>query len=656
MNKKKVAFTFLEVDLSDKYNLVLPYLAGYACLDPEIDAYWDFDAYRNTVHISAEQLTADMLEQNADVYAISCYVWNMGLIKKALYDFLEQRPNTNVILGGPQASWQGKQYLDAKYPNLIICNGAGEKVFRNYLKELMQEKPDYSKIKGVCFYEGNTLRMTANELPFASLDEVPSPFSGRFFDPAKGYVSVDLETSRNCPFSCLYCCASTDNVSTKERKLTKLSLERSKADILTIAQNKIQYFGIVNPNFGLFPEDLQVAEFIVECKKTYGYPTHIFTSTTRKHLDRLKQIAQLFHDAGITASWEVPVQTLDKTAQEKINRKQDVSDYMSLTEHMNKAGIDTYVEYIWPLPGETVDSFKDGVAQLCRWGSHVIFVYPFTFTNNIGMEKFQTEYGIEWVPSHKSYSEDKFVIKTNEVSYEDNQAGCRYVLAQTVLYSSRSLFMTARYLDGNGIESYRSLFDNFVQFVLSNYEPGSHSYVDYMHQGISVNEEILNPVLYAILYADIQWFDQVLFDFASTQAWWQDETAQLFFELDLLNRGQLYKGNIPDKQYYPFRHLKLLDTTASSYWVELPTSCIAQVNEMLGIKANFDSNLVEINHHQGQTVFDETASLEKNLFECTFVFISLFDYLPEWRNANREASRDTSMLQNKVQEQVFDRV
>jgi hypothetical protein len=323
---------------------------------------------------------------------------------------------------------------------------------------------------------------------------------------------------------------------------------------------------------------------------------------------------------------------------------------------MNKAGINTYVEYIWPLPGETVNSFKDGIAELCRWGSHVIFVYPFTFTNNIGMERLQTEYGIETVPSHKSYSEDKFVIKTNEVSYEDNQAGCRYVMAQTALYSLRGLFMTSRYLDTHGIEGYRGLFDNFVQFVLSNYEPSTNAYVGYMTQGISVNEEVLNPVIYALLHADVQWFDQMLFDFASTQTWWQDENAQLFFELDLLNRGHLYKGNIPAKQYYPFRHVKLVDTTASSYWVELPSSCIAQVNDMLGIKANLNSSLVEINHHQNQTVLNENASIEENLFECTFAYISLFDYLPEWHDANREVLCDTGTLQNKVQNLILNMV
>ncbi len=90
MEKKNVLFMFLEVDLAAKYNLVMPYLAGYACLDPEIDTYWNFDSYRNTVHISPEQLAADMLEKDADVYAISCYVWNTKLIKKALYSFLEK--------------------------------------------------------------------------------------------------------------------------------------------------------------------------------------------------------------------------------------------------------------------------------------------------------------------------------------------------------------------------------------------------------------------------------------------------------------------------------------------------------------------------------------------------------------------------------------
>jgi len=632
MKKKNVLFMSLEVDLTARYNLILPYLAGYACLDPEIDAYWSFDSYRNSVHISPEQLEADMLEKNADIYAISCYVWNTGLIKQALYRFLDKKPNSKIILGGPQVSWQGKKYLSAKYPHLIICNGAGEKVFRNYLKELMNENADYSRLKGVCFYRGDTLMMTRNEERLTSLDEVPSPFSSKFFDRSKGYIAVDLETSRNCPFSCLYCCASTDNLTAKDSKLVRLSLERTKSDILEVAKNNIQYLGIVNPNFGLFSEDLEVASFIADCKKKYGFPTHIFTGTSRKHFDRLKKIAKLFHDAGITAGWEIPVQTLDDTAMKKINRIQNFSDYVSLTEFMNREGINSYAEYIWPLPGETLDSFKTGIAKLCRANSHVIFVYPFTFTNNIGMERYKLEYGIETVASEIPYSEDEFVIKTNEVSYEDNRNGCRFVLAEMVLYSLRALFMTARYLDSNHIESYRGLFDRFVSFILSKAEVSDHCYVGYMKKGTTPNEEILGAIIYAALYSDIKWFDEILFEFASSQTWWQDKNAQLFFELDLLNRGYLYKGTMDAKQHYAFKHVKMLNQSAGSYFIDIPTSAIGNIKEMLGIKASFDSNRIEISHNQKQAELDTTVSIKEKLFECTFVFISLFSYLPQWRD------------------------
>ncbi len=127
--KNKVLFVL--PDSVIEYSLPMPYLVQYATQDASIAKHWEFTPYK---HIALEQTINDLLLSNADVYAFSCYVWNIGLVKQIVRQLLENNAATKIILGGPQVSWQGAKYLSAKYENMVICNGEGENVFRDYLK------------------------------------------------------------------------------------------------------------------------------------------------------------------------------------------------------------------------------------------------------------------------------------------------------------------------------------------------------------------------------------------------------------------------------------------------------------------------------------------------------------------------------------------
>lgn len=603
MMKKKVMFLCFTMD--NGYSLLAPYLAEYASLDPEIGAYWDFESHKNSVCISPEELESDMLEKNADVYAFSCYVWNMGLIKKAVFSCLEKKPDTKIILGGPQVSWQGEKYLSGKYEHLVICNGEGEKIFRNYLGELMRPDPDYARVKGLSFYKDNSLITTPDEEPLRSLDEVPSPFASRFFDE-HNYDIAYLETSRGCPFACEYCYENSPQL--KGKPVIKLSRERIESDILRLAEKRVENIKIVDENFGLFPQDLDTAKLIAQCKQKYGFPTRVHGSTTKRNTDRMAKIVKIFHDAGIICPCEIPFQTLDITAMKKINRKLDLNSYASLWNFLNNEGISSYVELIWPLPGETLGSFKQGIAKLCEMNANAIAVYPFFFMNNIGMQNRKIEYGIETVHTENVNSEDELVVRTNEVSPEDAAEGWRFAFAATALYCVRSLFTTARYLDNANIEKYGDLFDNFVRFVTSDPDISDFSCFEDVKKGKILDPEMCSAITYDICHAERNRFDDILLKFASSHRWWEDETARLFFEVDLLNRGYVYSEAVMPKTY-TFNYLNVSDTTAGGYVADIPSSFAGQIRDMLGVKASFSSERVEINHKQEQIPFDEKTSL-----------------------------------------------
>ncbi len=494
----------------------------------------------------------------------------------------------------------------------------------------MQPTPNYANIKGLSFYRSGVLLTNQNADLIKSLDEIPSPFDNELFNMCNSNFIVYMETVRSCPFTCTYCSSGIER-----KKLRKLSPERIEYDILKVVKKGIKIISFIDDNFGLFQQDLETAKFIAQCKQEYGAPQLIYKATTKQNMHRTAEIEDVLHQAGISSPVEVPLQTLNDAAVENISRKHDVDAYMWLVEFLNKKGIDSYLEYIWPLPGETLDAFKQAIAKLCRANANVIFVYPFALLHNTEMQNDRTRFGLQTVYSDNPDDEIEYVVQTHEVSYADNLKGWHFVMAQTVLYGMRALFVTARYLDTHQIESYNNLFDNFVQFTQVKLETSDFPFYQYMKSGCFKGDKELNSITYELLYSRRDEYDAMLLEFASTQTWWQDETARILFEVDLINREYMYSATVMPKSY-AFKYLEILKTTENSYVLKLPLSVAEEVKSALGVKASFNSEWVEVNHQQKQETLDENIPLEERIMRSFHIFMTPYAYLPEWRDCNND--------------------
>jgi tRNA A37 methylthiotransferase MiaB len=619
---------FVLPDSTIEYSLPMPYLVQYAAQDTSIAEHWEFIPYKN---IAFETTIDDLLRSNADVYAFSCYVWNTGLVKRTVQKLLEHKPDANIILGGPQVSWQGAKYLSAKHENLVLCNGEGENIFRDYLKELMRPMPNYANVKGLSFYQQGILLTNPSADLIKSLDEIPSPFDCELFEVANSNSIVYIETVRSCPFTCTYCSSGIER-----KKLRRLSKERIESDILKIVKKGVKIISFCDDNFGLFEQDVETAKFIAHCKEKYGVPNLIYKATTKQNMHRTAEIEDVLHQAGISSPVEVPLQTLNDAAVANISRKHDVDAYMWLIDFLNKKGIDSYLEYIWPLPGETLPAFKQAIAKLCRTNANVIFVYPFSLLHNTQMQYDRIKFGLETICSDNPDDEVEYVIKTRDVSYGENLEGWHFIMAQTVLYGMRSLFVTARYLDTHNIADYQSLFENFVKFTLLKLETSDFPFYQYMQSGCFKSDKELNTITYELLYSRRDDYDAMLFEFASSQSWWRDETARILFEVDLVNREYMYSGTVTPK-HYPFEYLEILDTTTDRYLLKLPLSVAEEVKTALGVKASFNSEYVEVSHKQKQEALDKTMLEEERIMRSFHIFMTPYAYLPEWRDYTASA-------------------
>jgi len=619
MKRKKAAFIILDA-WERMYPLVAANLAGYACTDPEIRENWEFECVVNRNTISPATLESEMDRVKADVYAFICYIWNMGLVKRVMWRYAEKRPDAGIILGGPQVAHQGERYLDRDHENLVICDGEGERTFRAYLRAMMTDSPDLGEVAGLTFHKEKRLITTPSPPRIENLDEIPSPFSHEWFEKGD-FEATCMETNRGCPFHCKYCYWGSH----LDSKLVKFSDDRVKSDIEKISLKKIEYLELTDSNFGIFPRDLEIASQIAVCRMEHGHPSKINFAT---HIDR-KRVTAIFktlHEAGFRPLFEIPLQTMTSDVRREIARKQPLENYVAMIGWLNESRIPYYTENIWPLPTETLKSFRRSIARQCELNVNFMLFYPLVLMNNITLQDEREKYGLVTESSKDTGSEAEIVVQTKDVSYEECLEGWRLLFATTVLHCFKSLCLTAAHLNASGLERYEGLLSKFSEFSRSQADMPGYSALKMITDERSEEFRFYYTVRYEIYHAQRELFDLKLFEFVSSHPWWENDSVQRRFEVDMLNRPCLHKGEMREKTF-EFQHLRIVETLPDGYVVEIPLAHISEVREMLGCKASFESQTVKVDYFK-----DQSSEESEDFWEALEITANGFKSLPEWKD------------------------
>ena len=124
------------------------------CLAAGIRAYakepFAYEIVEGTVNQPDEALISALLRPEADVFALSCYIWNISCIRRLLPVLKRERPGCKVILGGPEASFCAARLLSECPQVDYILAGEGERTLPALLDGLFTEKLPVS-LPGLAF-------------------------------------------------------------------------------------------------------------------------------------------------------------------------------------------------------------------------------------------------------------------------------------------------------------------------------------------------------------------------------------------------------------------------------------------------------------------------------------------------------------------------
>jgi radical SAM superfamily enzyme YgiQ (UPF0313 family) len=622
----KISVTFVELST---YENILPIVSGtlqvYAQQDSVIAEQMAFSICTKPVTADENEFVEDLISRGSDIYAMSWYIWNASMMRRILDRLLAARPDSRFILGGPQVMNHAADYIPDGRENVVVCNGEGERTFQVYLQSVVTGA-DLTTVPGISFYRTAFLHTTPEPDRIRDLTEIPSPFLAGVFNDGQYTIAI-LETNRGCPFRCAFCywgAATNDRV-------YKHDLERIKADVTWLSEHNYVNIFVADANWGMVPRDLEVTDHIVDCRQRNGYPLMIVVQSAKNKPERMAEITEKFVRGGLITSQPVSLQTLDPTALELIDRKNIKEETYTVLQHsLREKRISSFVELIWPLPGETLDTFKAGIDRLCRMGADTLVVYPQLLLHNTPLHERVEEYGLVVERAPSSHAEADVVVGTNWVSESDCLEGTWFYYSLHTLYNARMAYYLATYLDQLGVMRYSELFSAFTTHLKAQ---SDSPFADFVAASVAArsNYDLLNngAVIHRALHDLREHVTELLHDFARSQSWWSDPGARTAFELDRLATPYVYRERVRPIGI-DLEMIDLIDTGRDSYTATVPADCLQHVRaDVEGIVPPNGHVTLTFDHRgRHKLPYMSRRSADHNAVYCQAMIERLRDILP----------------------------
>ncbi|WP_284037510.1 B12-binding domain-containing radical SAM protein [Neobacillus sp. 114] len=332
--------------LNAKYihtNLAIRFLKAYAA--PEFDIILK----EYTIKDPVMNIVSDLHQQKPDVIGFSCYIWNIEETLKVVNMLKKIDPSLIIVLGGPEVSYDTREWMEKHSEIDFIVMGEGEQTFKQLLTELNTNK-NIENVHGVAYRDNGNLASTPQRNKL-DLKELPSPFRFPEDIPQLGKRVTYIETSRGCPFSCQFCLSSI------EVGVRYFDRERIKEDIRYLMANGAKTIKFVDRTFNISRSyAMEMFRFLID----EHLPGTVFQFEITADIMRPEVIEFLNQEApkGLFR-FEIGVQSTNDYTNELVRRKQNF-EKLKRTVTMVKDGgkIDQHLDLIAGLPEEDYASFR----------------------------------------------------------------------------------------------------------------------------------------------------------------------------------------------------------------------------------------------------------------------------------------------------------
>ena len=330
-------------------SLALGYLRAYAEADARL-AGVAFTTLELDTTVDPWWIAYRVLAREPDVVGFSVVCWNARAVYEAVRVIAAARPETLVVLGGPEVGPIAASVL-ADNPGVgAVVRGEGEAAFADLLASRLRGR-DVTRVPGVTARAGDRIVSAPDRAVMSDLDSIPSPYLQGVLVPLNG--TAYIETYRGCPHSCGYCYEGKGY-----RHIRRFSDERVAAEIAAIADTPgVSSLSFIDPVFNLTPERLRWLATTLAPFAARGLSLH----TIEVDIERIGPAeAALLRAAGVV-SVETGPQSVGAHALATCHRSFDSAAFSAGVRACRDAGLSVECDLIVGLPGDTPEDVVAGI-------------------------------------------------------------------------------------------------------------------------------------------------------------------------------------------------------------------------------------------------------------------------------------------------------
>ncbi|NCC43629.1 MAG: DUF4080 domain-containing protein [Clostridia bacterium] len=359
-----------------------------------------------TINQTKDEILKGIFRCKPEVLCISCYIWNISLVKDIIREIHKILPDTAIWLGGPEVSYDAPGTLEECPEVTGIMKGEGEETFLELVRYYVEKKTNLSEMAGITYRTCTEGDIRIVENPWRdTLDLSTVPFVYADLEKFENRI-IYYESSRGCPFSCSYCLSSID------KKLRFRNIELVKKELQFFLDHKVSQVKFVDRTFNCDHEHAMAI---------WSYLIEHDNQITNFHFEIAADILNE-EEIGMIAGMrpgmiqlEIGVQSTNQDTIREIHRRMVFERVSGIVRQIQEGhNVHQHLDLIAGLPFEDYNSFSNSFNDVYKLRPQQLQLGFLKVLKGSFMHEMAEEYGC-----HYQDKEPYEVLFTRWISYQD---------------------------------------------------------------------------------------------------------------------------------------------------------------------------------------------------------------------------------------------
>ncbi|MBD7909948.1 B12-binding domain-containing radical SAM protein [Clostridium cibarium] len=448
-------------------NLAVRYLNSFTK-----DLEYDCKIREFSINDREEHILKEIIEEDADVVAISTYIWNVEMATRLANLIKSVNPKIEILYGGPEVSYDSRVFLKEHIGDYVI-EGEGERTYREFIEYKLANRK-VEDIKGL-HYKNNGEVFSNGTRPLMTFDEVVFPYEE---DEDLNNKIVYYEGSRGCPFNCKYCLSSTSH------GVRFHSIDRVLKELQYFIDKKVRLVKFVDRTFNCNHKySMAIWDFLIKADTSTQFHFEISADILKQ-----EEIDLLRNAPDGRFQFEVGVQTTNDEVLRNINRFVNFSDIKEkVIELLSIRNIKQHLDLIAGLPWENLESFIKSFNDVHSIKPEEIQLGFLKLLKGSSMREESDKYGMVYSP-YPPYE----ILKTDKISYKEILILKKVEAVVDKYYNSQKFNNILNYFYPKFDTAFKFFYELGEHFEKKGYFNRNIGNSEYYKVFIDFNNEILN--------------------------------------------------------------------------------------------------------------------------------------------------------------------